>query len=99
MAIANTDPILHSIVERIVRLTEDKRAASADIADIKREARSAGYDVKALNLVVKRAMENDGQRREREEMEAVAASMEAALGEFGDSPLGNAAIQRAKKAA
>lgn len=99
MTIANTDAQLHSIVERIVKLTEDKRAASADIAEIKKEAKSAGYDVKALNLVVKRVMEDEGQRREREEMEAVAASMEAALGEFGSSPLGDAAIKRARAAA
>lgn len=96
MAIANTDAQLRSIVERIVKLTEDKRGLAADIAEIKKEAKAAGYDVKALNLVVKHAMEDATQRREREEMEAIAASMEAALGEFGSSPLGDAAIKRAR---
>jgi uncharacterized protein (UPF0335 family) len=39
---------LRSIVERIERLEEEKKALSSDIKDIFAEAKSAGFDVKVL---------------------------------------------------
>jgi uncharacterized protein (UPF0335 family) len=44
---------LRSIVERIERLEEERRALSADIRDIFQEAKSAGFDIKALREVLK----------------------------------------------
>jgi uncharacterized protein (UPF0335 family) len=44
---------LCSIVERIERLEEEKKALSADIKDVYAEAKSAGFDVKALRAVIR----------------------------------------------
>jgi uncharacterized protein (UPF0335 family) len=49
---------LRSIVERIERLEEEKKALSGDIKDIYAEAKSAGFDVKVLRkLIAMRKME------------------------------------------
>jgi uncharacterized protein (UPF0335 family) len=44
---------LRSIVERIERLEEERRALGDDIKDIKAEAKSAGFDVAVLNALLK----------------------------------------------
>ena len=44
---------LKSLIERIEHLEEEKKAVSGDIRDIYAEAKSAGFDVKALRHVVK----------------------------------------------
>jgi uncharacterized protein (UPF0335 family) len=44
---------LRSIVERVERLEEEKKALSADISDIFLEAKSAGFDVKVLRMVMR----------------------------------------------
>jgi uncharacterized protein (UPF0335 family) len=44
---------LRSIVERIERLEEEKKALSADIKDVYSEAKSAGFDVKVLRAVIR----------------------------------------------
>jgi uncharacterized protein (UPF0335 family) len=44
---------LRSIVERIERLEEEKKALADDIKDIFTEAKSAGFDVKVLRQVLK----------------------------------------------
>ena len=45
---------LRSIVERIERLEADRKALGADIKDIYQEAKSAGFEVKALRQLLKR---------------------------------------------
>lgn len=44
---------LTSIIERIERLNEEVKALKADIKDIFHEAKSAGFDVKVLRLIIK----------------------------------------------
>jgi uncharacterized protein (UPF0335 family) len=44
---------LRSIVERIERLEEEKKALSSDIKDVYSEAKSAGFDVKVLRAVIR----------------------------------------------
>jgi uncharacterized protein (UPF0335 family) len=44
---------LRSIVDRIERLEEEKKALSDDIKDIFAEAKSAGFDVKALRQIIR----------------------------------------------
>ncbi|MGE0416891.1 MAG: DUF2312 domain-containing protein [Acetobacteraceae bacterium] len=44
---------LRSIVERIERLEEEKKALSGDIKDIFQEAKSAGFDIKVLRQVIR----------------------------------------------
>lgn len=43
---------LKSIVERVERLNEDKKAIAGDISDIFKEAKGNGFDVKALRKVI-----------------------------------------------
>ena len=43
---------LRSIVERIERLEEERKALGSDIKDIYAEAKSAGFDVKALRQLI-----------------------------------------------
>ncbi len=43
---------LRSIVERIERLEEERKALSSDIKDIYAEAKSAGFDVKVIRQLI-----------------------------------------------
>jgi uncharacterized protein (UPF0335 family) len=43
---------LRSLVERIERLQEERKALSGDIRDIYAEAKSAGFDVKVLRQLI-----------------------------------------------
>lgn len=43
---------LRSLVERIERLHEERKALSSDIADIFREAKSAGFDPKVMKRLL-----------------------------------------------
>jgi uncharacterized protein (UPF0335 family) len=44
---------LRSIVERIERLEEERKALGGDIKDIYAEAKSAGFDVKVLRQLLR----------------------------------------------
>ena len=44
---------LRSIVERVERLEEERKALASDIKDIFAEAKGAGFDVKVLRQVIK----------------------------------------------
>lgn len=44
---------LRSLIERIERLEEEKKAIQSDIKDIFAEAKSAGFDVKIMRAVLK----------------------------------------------
>jgi uncharacterized protein (UPF0335 family) len=68
---------LKSIIERIERLEEEKKATSDDIRDVYAEAKGNGFDVKALRAIVRlRKMDTD----ERREQEAVLETYMHALG-------------------
>ena len=43
---------LRSIIERIERMEEEKKALSSDIKDIYAEAKSAGFDVKVVRQII-----------------------------------------------
>ncbi len=43
---------LRSIIERIERLEEERKALSSDIKDIYSEAKSAGFDVKVIRQLI-----------------------------------------------
>jgi uncharacterized protein (UPF0335 family) len=43
---------LRSIIERIERLEEERRALGSDIKDIYAEAKSAGFDTKVLRTII-----------------------------------------------
>ena len=44
---------LRSLIERIERLEEERKALGSDIKDIYSEAKSAGFDVKVLRQIVR----------------------------------------------
>ena len=44
---------LRSIIERVERLEEERKALSGDIKDIFGEAKSAGFDVKTIKHILK----------------------------------------------
>ena len=44
---------LRSIVERIERLEEERKALGGDIRDIYAEAKSAGFDVKVMRQLIR----------------------------------------------
>jgi len=57
---------LKSIIERIERLEEEKKAISDDIRDVYSEAKGNGYDVKTLRTVVKLRKQDPNERAEAE---------------------------------
>lgn len=59
-------PKLKSYVERIERLEEDKAAVASDIKDVKAEAKSNGFDVKAINQIIKDRKLKANERAERD---------------------------------
>lgn len=60
------DTRLQSLIERIERLNEDKDGILADIRDVFAEAKSAGYDVKAMREVIKLRKKSEAERQEEE---------------------------------
>jgi uncharacterized protein (UPF0335 family) len=91
----NSEPLaadrLRSLVERIERLIEERKAITADIADIFTEADSAGFDKKALRAIIKERAEDTATRAEREALMDV---YRAALGGYVDTELGKAAMAK-----
>lgn len=57
---------LRSIVERIERLEEEKKALAGDIKDIYAEAKSAGFDVKVLRQLIRIRRQEPGEVEEQE---------------------------------
>lgn len=83
---------LRSIVERIEALERDKAEIAADIKDVYSEAKGNGFDVKALRSIVRLRKQDADKRREHE---AILDTYMHALGMLADTPLGQAAIERA----
>ena len=44
---------LRSIIERVERLEEERKALGSDIKDIFAEAKSAGFDVKVIRQIIR----------------------------------------------
>ncbi len=68
---------LRSIIERIERLEEEKKALAGDIRDIFAEAKSAGFDVKALRALL---AERKKEPAEVEELDTILQVYRRALG-------------------
>lgn len=68
---------LKAFVERVERLTEEKKSIGDDIRDVFAEAKGSGFDVKALRTVIRlRALDTN----ERKEAEAILETYLHALG-------------------
>ena len=79
---------LRTLVERIERMEEEKKARADDVKDIYLEAKSAGFDVKALRKIIAlRKMDKD----EREELESIITLY---MGHLEGTPLGNYAAKQ-----
>lgn len=57
---------LKSIIERIERLEEEKKAISEDIRDVYAESKGNGFDVKALRAIVRLRKQDPNERQEQE---------------------------------
>ena len=57
---------LRAFVARIERLEEEKAALSADLREVYAEAKSTGFDVKALRSVIRLRKQDETKRREEE---------------------------------
>ena len=68
---------LKSFVERIENLEEQKAAIASDIKDLYEQAKSQGFDTKALRTVIRLRKQDADERRE---LEAVLVTYMHALG-------------------
>lgn len=84
---------LKSFITRIERIEEDKRALGTDLRDVYQEAGMSGLDVKAIRRIVQDRRKDKDAITEREETIRI---YKEALGDFSNSPLGKAAIDKAK---
>jgi uncharacterized protein (UPF0335 family) len=58
---------LRSIIERIERMNEEIKGLQEDRREIFTEAKSAGYDAKALRAIIRRRAQDAQDRKEHEE--------------------------------
>ena len=68
---------LRSLVDRIERLEEERKALGSDIKDIYAEAKSAGFDVKVLRQLIRIRKQEPA---EVEEQETILDVYRSALG-------------------
>jgi uncharacterized protein (UPF0335 family) len=76
---------LKSLVERIERLEEEKKALAGDIKEVYGEAKAHGFDTKILRKVISL------RKRDRQEREEEEAMVELYLGALGMIPVAAAA--------
>jgi uncharacterized protein (UPF0335 family) len=70
---------LRTIIERLERLEEDRKAVVLDMKEVFAEAKGDGYDVKALRKVLKIRAQD---RAKRQEEEAILDLYLSTLGEI-----------------
>lgn len=61
-----SDDQLKSLVERIQRLTEERKTIASDIAEVYAEAKAAGFDKSAIKWVVSELDKPELERAERD---------------------------------
>ena len=59
-------PQVKSIIERILRMKEEQDGIAEDIREIYAEAKSNGFDVKALRTIVRMRKQDANERAEEE---------------------------------
>lgn len=59
---------LRSLIERIERLEEERKALSNDIKDIYAEAKSAGFDVKVMRQLIRIRKQEPAEVEEQESL-------------------------------
>ena len=77
LADGNADEILREGLERIERLTEEKKGVADDIKDVFSELKAKGFDTKTLRQILRlRAMNPD----DRKEQDMLLETYKASLG-------------------
>jgi len=92
---SNVDSKTNAYYQRMARLEAEKRTLIMDMRELKKEMKSGGIgvdEIAGIMLAVRRSFEDADKKAKRTAAENVAD----ALGGFSDSPLGAAAIARAK---
>lgn len=74
---SNVREALKAFVERVERLREEQKELANDVADVYREAKGGGFDVRALKTVIRLRTQDAAERREQE---AVVETYMQALG-------------------
>lgn len=59
---------LRSIIERVERLEEERKALASDIKDIYSEAKSAGFDVKVIRHIIRIRKQEPAEVEEQESL-------------------------------
>lgn len=59
---------LRSFIERIERLEEEKKTISDDIKDVYAECKGAGFDTKAVRVIIRLRKKEENERKEEEAM-------------------------------
>ena len=59
---------LRSLIERIERLEEERKALGSDIKDIFAEAKSAGFDVKVMRQIIRIRKQEPAEVEEQESL-------------------------------
>jgi len=77
MTVEATDDRLRLLIERVERLTEEKKGISDDIKDVYAEAKAVGYDTKIMRKMVKLRKQS---RDARMEEEMLTETYKAAIG-------------------
>lgn len=57
---------LRQFIERCERLDEEKKAISADIKEVKAEAKGRGYDVRIINMILRLRRMDQNERMEQD---------------------------------
>jgi hypothetical protein len=81
--------------DRLVALNKSMEALREDIKEVCIEAKEADIPIQPLKLAVKRYLETETERNARIGKEEEAERILRALGEFVNTPLGEAAVQSA----
>lgn len=88
-----TNNQIKAIVERIEKLEEEKSAIADDIKEVYVEAKGNGFDPKIIKKIISLRKQDAAKRAEEQALLAVYMD---ALGMLADTPLGKAAMDRAK---
>jgi uncharacterized protein (UPF0335 family) len=88
-----TDARLLSFVQRLERLQEEKDAISEDMKEVRKELKSAGYDLPAVARLLKRRKLD---REELQEQDALDEAYQRGIGMLAGTPLGDASKPRTK---
>lgn len=86
-----SDNQLKGIVGRIEQLEAEKADISESIKEVYAEAKSNGFDVKALRAIIRRRKQD---AKKLGEHEMIVETYMHALGMLADTPLGQAAVRK-----